>query len=174
MISKYWGVYLNDFFDLMGWDFDTHLAIGPFTIDVAPAVIVAFFTTLLVFGTKLGARVDGAMTVLKIAIVLFVVIVGFFSVKAENFTPFIPPSEPSTSSEAVMNQPLWQWVTGMTPVDLRGARHPVRRGARVLRLPGFDVVATASEEAENPKRNVPLGIGVGLVLWSCCTCSWPS
>ena len=39
------------------------------------------------------------MTVLKIAIVLFVVIVGFFYVKAENFTPFIPPSEPATSSE---------------------------------------------------------------------------
>ena len=164
VISKYWGVYLNDFFDLMGWDFDTHLAIGPFTIDVAPAVIVAFFTTLLVFGTKLGARVDGAMTVLKIAIVLFVVIVGFFYVKAENFTPFIPPSEPSTSSEAVMNQPLWQWVTGMTP-SIYGVPGILSGAALVFfAFLGFDVVATASEEAENPKRNVPLGIGVGLVL----------
>lgn len=164
VISKYWGVYLNDFFDLMGWDFDTHLTLGPFTIDVAPAVIVAFFTTLLVFGTKLGARVDGAMTVLKIAIVLFVVIVGFFYVKAENFTPFIPPSEPATSSEAVMNQPLWQWVTGMTP-SIYGVPGILSGAALVFfAFLGFDVVATASEEAENPKRNVPLGIGVGLVL----------
>lgn len=29
---------------------------------------------------------------------------------------------------------------------------------------GFDVVATASEETRNPKRNVPLGIGVGMAL----------
>lgn len=29
---------------------------------------------------------------------------------------------------------------------------------------GFDVVATASEETINPKKNVPLGIGVGLGL----------
>ena len=29
---------------------------------------------------------------------------------------------------------------------------------------GFDVVATASEETVNPKKNVPLGIGVGLGL----------
>ena len=92
VISKYWGVYLNDFMRLMGWNANTNLTFGSFHIDIAPIIIVAFFTTLLVFGTKIGARVDGAMTVLKIAIVFFVVIVGFFYVKASNFTPFIPPS----------------------------------------------------------------------------------
>ena len=39
------------------------------------------------------------MTVLKIAIVFFVVIVGFFYVKASNFTPFIPPSQPASTVE---------------------------------------------------------------------------
>ena len=50
------------------------------------------------------------------------------------------------------------------PVDLRGAG--ILSGAALVFFAflGFDVVATASEEAENPKRNVPLGIGVGLVL----------
>ena len=74
-------------------------AIGSFNFDLAPVIIVAFFTALLVMGTKIGARVDGALTILKIAIVVFIVVVGFFYIKAENFTPFIPPSEPAASTD---------------------------------------------------------------------------
>ncbi len=168
VVSKYWGVYLNDFFRLIGWNINTNIAIGSFSFDVAPLIIVAFFTALLVLGTKIGARVDGALTVLKIAIVLFVVVVGFFYIKADNFTPFIPPSEPAASSDsgvsAVMNQPLWQWATGMTP-SIYGVAGIISGAALVFfAFLGFDVVATTSEEAINPKRNVPLGIGVGMGL----------
>lgn len=168
VVSKYWGVYLNDFFRLIGWNINTNIAIGSFNFDVAPLIIVAFFTALLVLGTKIGARVDGALTVLKIAIVLFVVVVGFFYIKADNFTPFIPPSEPAASSDsgvsAVMNQPLWQWATGMTP-SIYGVSGIISGAALVFfAFLGFDVVATTSEEAINPKRNVPLGIGVGMGL----------
>ena len=168
VVSKYWGVYLNDFFRLIGWNINTNIAIGSFNFDVAPLIIVAFFTALLVLGTKIGARVDGALTVLKIAIVLFVVVVGFFYIKADNFTPFIPPSEPAASSDsgvsAVMNQPLWQWATGMTP-SIYGVAGIISGAALVFfAFIGFDVVATTSEEAINPKRNVPLGIGVGMGL----------
>lgn len=168
VVSKYWGVYLNDFFRLIGWNINTNIAIGSFNFDVAPLIIVAFFTALLVLGTKIGARVDGALTMLKIAIVLFVVVVGFFYIKADNFTPFIPPSEPAASSDsgvsAVMNQPLWQWATGMTP-SIYGVAGIISGAALVFfAFLGFDVVATTSEEAINPKRNVPLGIGVGMGL----------
>lgn len=168
VVSKYWGVYLNDFFRLIGWNINTNIAIGSFNFDVAPLIIVAFFTALLVLGTKIGARVDGALTVLKIAIVLFVVVAGFFYIKADNFTPFIPPSEPAASSDsgvsAVMNQPLWQWATGMTP-SIYGVAGIISGAALVFfAFLGFDVVATTSEEAINPKRNVPLGIGVGMGL----------
>lgn len=168
VVSKYWGVYLNDFFRLIGWNINTNIAIGSFNFDVAPLIIVAFFTALFVLGTKIGARVDGALTVLKIAIVLFVVVVGFFYIKADNFTPFIPPSEPAASSDsgvsAVMNQPLWQWATGMTP-SIYGVAGIISGAALVFfAFLGFDVVATTSEEAINPKRNVPLGIGVGMGL----------
>ena len=168
VVSKYWGVYLNDFFRLIGWNINTNIAIGSFNFDVAPLIIVAFVTALLVLGTKIGARVDGALTVLKIAIVLFVVVVGFFYIKADNFTPFIPPSEPAASSDsgvsAVMNQPLWQWATGMTP-SIYGVAGIISGAALVFfAFLGFDVVATTSEEAVNPKRNVPLGIGVGMGL----------
>ncbi|NEG69673.1 amino acid permease [Bifidobacterium choloepi] len=165
VISKYWGVYLDDFMRLMGLNFSTTLQFGSFTFDVAPVVIVAFFTALLVVGTKIGARVDGAMTVLKIGIVLFVVVVGFFYVKSSNFTPFIPPSEAaSDSTSSIMSQPLWQWATGLEP-SVYGISGILSGAALVFfAFIGFDVVATASEETKNPKKNVPLGIGVGMVL----------
>ena len=170
VISKYWGIYLNDFLRLMGSSANTNLTFGAFHIDIAPLVIVAFFTVLLVFGTRIGARVDGVMTVFKIAIVLFVVVVGFFYVKAANFTPFIPPSEPasalsgSSPAPTGLLQPLWQFATGMTP-SVYGVPGILSGAALVFfAFIGFDVVATASEETINPKRNVPLGIGVGMAL----------
>ena len=171
VISKYWGVYLNDFFSLMGWNLNTKVVLfGGFSFDFAPLIIVAFFTVLLVFGTKIGARVDGAMTVLKIAIVFFVVIVGFFYVKASNYTPFIPPSEPASAIQGdsavsgVWEQPLWQAATGMTP-SVYGVPGILSGAALVFfAFIGFDVVATASEETKDPHRNVPLGIGLGMLL----------
>lgn len=180
VVSKYWGVYLNDFFSLMGWHISTHvdIALAGSTIhfDLAPIVIVAIFTVLLVFGTKLGARVDGAMTVLKIAVVLFVVIVGFAYIRPENFTPFIPPAQSADSLDsassaaqsahgvqmAALEEPLWQWLTGFAPT--RYGIPGILSGAALVFFAflGFDVVATASEEAKDPKRTVPLGIGAGL------------
>ena len=169
VIAKYWGVYLNDFLHLIGWNTTTQVHVGGLTIDLAPLVIVAFFTVLLVLDTRLSTRVDGALTVLKIGIVLFVVIVGFFYVKASNFTPFIPPEQPASSvrgasASGAMMQPLWQWMTGMKPT-VYGVPGILSGAALVFfAFLGFDVVATASEETKNPGRNVPLGIGLGMTL----------
>lgn len=169
VISKYWGVHLNDFMQLMGIRFNTNIAIGSFHIDVAPIIIVAFFTTLLVLGTKLSARVDGALTILKIAIVIFVIVVGFFYVKASNYSPFIPTSQPAGSVKGAtvtgtMTEPLWQWATGMAP-SIYGVPGIISGAALVFfAFIGFDVVATTSEEAKNPHKTVPQGIILGLSI----------
>ncbi len=109
------------------------------------------------------------MTILKIGIVLFVVVVGFFYIKSANYTPFVPPSEPANHVQhgelgGSMAQPLWQWMTHMKPT-IYGWSGVISGAALVFfAFIGFDVVATASEETKNPKRNVPLGIGVGMLL----------
>lgn len=132
-------------------------------------MIVAFFTVLLVLGTRLSTRVDGALTVLKIGIVLFVVIAGFFYVKTSNFTPFIPPEQPASSvrgasASGAMMQPLWQWMTGMKPT-VYGVPGILSGAALVFfAFLGFDVVATASEETKDPGHNVPRGIALGMSL----------
>ena len=45
-------------------------------------------------GTKLTARVGSVFTLIKVAIVVFVIVVGFFFLNAANFTPFIPAPVP--------------------------------------------------------------------------------
>ncbi|MFT9009472.1 MAG: amino acid permease [Bifidobacterium sp.] len=169
VISKYWGVYLNDFMQLMGLNFNTNVYVGSFRLDIAPIIIVTFFTILLVLGTKLSARVDGALTILKIGIVVFVIVVGFFYVKASNYSPFIPSSLPAGAVKGAtvtgtMTEPLWQWVTGMAP-SIYGVPGIISGAALVFfAFIGFDVVATTSEEAKDPHRTVPRGIILGLSI----------
>lgn len=170
VISKYWGVYLNDFVHLMGGqNFSTSVHLGSLDVDMAPLVVVALFTVLLVLGTKLSARFDGVLTVLKIGIVVFVIIVGFFYIKAENYTPFIPPTEPATdvpgaSVPGIMGQPLWQWVSGMQPT-IYGIPGILSGAALVFfAFVGFDIVATTSEEAKDPSKTIPRGIGLGMLI----------
>ena len=170
VISKYWGVYLNDFIHLMGGEsFSTSFHLGSFEIDLAPLVVVTLFTVLLVLGTKLSARFDGALTVLKIGIVVFVIIVGFFYIKAENYHPFIPPAEPAAdvpgaTVSGIMGQPLWQWASGMQPT-IYGISGILSGAALVFfAFVGFDIVATTSEEAKEPHKTIPRGIGLGMLI----------
>ena len=168
VIAKYWGVYLNDLMHLFGLNMSTSVKLGNFTFDLAPVVIVAFFTIMLVVGTKLSARFDGALTILKIGIVLFVV-VGFFYIKASNFTPFVPPATDVASVKGIhvsgtMSQPLWQWITGMQPA-VYGVTGILSGAALVFfAFIGFDVVATTAEETKDPHKNIPRGIGLGLLI----------
>lgn len=169
VIAKYWSIYLNDFIHLMGGHFTTEIHLGSFTFDWAPLVVIAFFTVLLVIGTQISARVDGAFTILKIAIVVFVVIVGFFYIKPSNYSPFIPPSQPASSVSGaaggtVMQQPLFQWISGQQP-SIYGISGIISGAALVFfAFIGFDTVASAAEETKNPGRNVPLGIGMGISI----------
>ncbi|MCW0930246.1 amino acid permease, partial [Streptococcus anginosus] len=63
---------------------------------------------------------------------------------------------------ANLEQPLIAWATGQ-PVTMYGIAGIFSGAALVFfALLGFDVVATASEEAEDPKRTIPRGITLGL------------
>lgn len=169
VISKYWSVYLNDFVHQLGMTgFTTTVHMGTLSIDVAPIVIIAFFTVLLVLGTQISSRVNNVLTAIKVAVVLFVVVVGFFYVKSANFTPFIPPSEPavatSSGESGVMFQPLFQFISGQEPT-MYGV-YGILSGAALVFFAfiGFDIVATASEEAVEPAKTVPRGIGLGVLI----------
>ncbi len=162
VISKYWGIYLTDAFALFSINIPTTVTIAGINVDWGPMVIVAAFTVLLALGTKLSTRVNAVFTAIKVGIVIFVVIVGAFFIKAENFTPFIPASQPNTESTAVLEQSLFSFLTGADPSNY--GVYGILSGAALVFFVyiGFDVVATSAEEAKDPKRTIPRGILLGL------------
>lgn len=163
VIAKFWGVYLADAFRLFGVELSTTVHIGGVAVEWGPVVIVGVFTALLAVGTKLSSRVNSVFTILKVGITLFVIVTGFFYVRAENYTPFIPAAEEAPGKTA-MDQPLLSFLLGMEP-STYGVFGLLSGAALVFfAFIGFDVVATTAEEAKDPQRTIPKGILGGLAL----------
>ncbi|WP_129337826.1 amino acid permease [Cellulomonas endophytica] len=163
VIAKFWGVYLSDAFGLFGVDVPTTVSVGGLAVDWGPVVVVAVFTTLLAVGTRLSTRVNSVFTILKVGITVFVIVAGFFYVRAENYSPFVPPSEP-TEGAADLEQPLFAFLSGADP-SAYGVLGVLSGAALVFfAFIGFDVVATTAEETKSPQTTVPKGILGGLAL----------
>ncbi|MFF1528035.1 APC family permease [Cellulomonas sp. NPDC058312] len=163
VIAKFWGVYLGDAFSLFGVDIPTTVSLGPVDLDWGPVLVVGVFTTLLAIGTKLSTRINSVFTIIKVGITLFVIVAGFFYVRAENYTPFIPPSQPA-ESQSGLHQPLFAFLSGFDP-STYGVMGLLSGAALVFfAFIGFDVVATTAEETKNPQRAVPRGILGGLAI----------
>lgn len=166
VIAKYWGIYLTEVFQFAGIHLSATIDLGPVTMSWGPLLIVALFTVLLVLGTKLSATVGNVFTVIKIAVVLFVIAAGLFYFNADNITPFVPEAVPSAGNGTadVLQQSLFSFATGAAPAQYGVAG--VLAGAALVffAFVGFDVVATSAEEVKNPNKTLPRGIFAGLAL----------
>jgi len=121
----------------------------PVVCNLLAVVITAFITWLLVVGVKESARFNNVIVILKVATLLFFIVVGAFWIKPANWHPFFP-----------------------------GGIMGVGRGAARIFFAyiGFDAISTAAEECSDSARDMPRGIigsllictilymGAGLVL----------
>ena len=163
VIAKFWGVYLADALRLFGVNLPSTVHVGGLRVDWGPLLVVALFTTLLAVGTRLSSRVNAVFTVIKVGITLFVVVAGFGYVKAANYHPFVPPSQPSPTGSA-LHESLVSWFAGAAP-SVYGVSGILGGAALVFfAFIGFDVVATTAEETKNPQRTMPRGMLGGLAL----------
>ncbi len=167
VIAKYWGIYLSNVFELWNWDVPSTIPVLGLDVSWGAFLIVAIFTALLVLGTKLSSRVGAVFTIIKVAIVLFVIVVGAFFINPANYTPFIPPAVPSAPGEGdAWAQSLFSFMTGAAPAQY--GIFGLLAGASIVFFAfiGFDVVATSAEEVKNPQRTLPRGIFGGLAIVS--------
>jgi basic amino acid/polyamine antiporter, APA family len=116
--------------------------------NLAAFVVTWLVTTILVRGIKESAKTNNIIVITKVAVVLFVIIVGAFFVKVENWTPFIP--EVTTDLEGVEHFGWNGVITAATIV--------------FFAYIGFDAVSTQAGEAINPRKDVPFAIIASLII----------
>lgn len=103
-----------------------------------PAVMINILITALVYiGTRESRNLSNIMVFIKLAVVVLVIVVGFFYIDIDNWTPFMP-----NGFSGVM--------AGVSAV--------------FFAYIGFDAVSTLAEEAKNPQRDLPRGMIYSLVI----------
>lgn len=112
----------------------------PIIVNLPAVAIVAAITALLVYGIRESAASNTAMVLLKVLIILFFIAVGAAFIHPSNYTAhggFAPNGWKGISSAAAII--FFAYI-------------------------GFDAVSTAAEEAKDPKRDMPFGIIMSLIL----------
>ncbi|KAB2349592.1 amino acid permease [Actinomadura rudentiformis] len=160
VVSVGWAGYAASLLDDMGITLPASISNPPGeggTVNIPAILLVLAVTAVLVLGIKITSRVNAAVVAIKVSIVLLVIIAGLFFIKADNYTPFIPPSQ-STPSVEGMHAPLMQVLFGITPVSFGWLGIFAAVALVFFAYIGFDIVATAAEESRRPQRDMPIGL----------------
>jgi APA family basic amino acid/polyamine antiporter len=124
-----------------------HDAAGVYgTINIPAMFILFLLTLLLIRGTKESAFVNGIIVILKVAIVLLFIGIGWQFIHPANHTPFIPVATTYTTPQGITHP--YGGIMGIL-----GAA-----GVVFFAYIGFDAVSTAAQEARRPERDMPIGI----------------
>jgi APA family basic amino acid/polyamine antiporter len=130
---------------------------GQGMINLPAILIVAIVTGILVKGIQESAGFNALMVFIKVAAVLFVILVGSFYIDPGNWEPFAPYGWTGLS---FFGAP----VHGQTTP--KGEPMGMLAGAAIIFFAyiGFDSVSTHAEEAKRPQRDVPIGIIASLLI----------
>lgn len=126
-------------------------------VNLPAVIVVAIVTAVLVKGIKESAGFNAIMVAIKVVAVLFVIAVGVFYIDPANWHPFAPYGWTGVSFFGI---PVHgQTTEGGKPLGMLA-------GAAIIFFAyiGFDSVSTHAEEAENPQRDVPIGIIASLLI----------
>ena len=159
VVAKGWSLYLGE---VMG-SRSPIVELGPISFDWGAVLVIAVITILLATGTKLSSRVSLVITAIKVAVVLLVIIVGLFYIDTDNYSPYIPPSEPGSTGEGI-HQSLFSYVTGAGGSTFGWYGLLAAASLVFFAFIGFDVVATTAEEAKEPQKALPRGILGSLLI----------
>ena len=116
----------------------------PGSVNLIAVIILCIISFILIRGISESARVNDIIVVIKVAVVILFIGIGYFFINRQNYHPFLPANTGQFGAFG------WSGV-------LAGA------GQVFFAYIGFDAVSTAAQEAKNPKRDMPIGI-IGSLL----------
>ncbi len=143
-----WSHYFNDFLGFYGVQLSDSFTKGPFEggiVNIPAIFIVSLLSLLLIRGTKESALVNNILVVVKVAVVILFIVLGWNYINPDFHTPYIPAHKPGTD------------FGGMTGIAAGAAMV-------FFAFIGFDAVSTAAQEAKNPQKGMPIGIIGSLVI----------
>ncbi|HEY4207232.1 MAG TPA: amino acid permease [Puia sp.] len=106
-------------------------------LNIPAFIIVCFIAYITYIGIRESKKTTNAMVIFKIAVVILVIVLGFFFVKTSNWSPFLP--------------------NGFGGV-LKGV------SAVFYAYIGFDAISTTAEECNDAQRDLPKGMIYSLVI----------
>ena len=147
-VSISWSRYMVVFLENLGIHLPHALTACPWDggiINIPAMLIVVLMSLFLIRGTEGSSIFNGFIVFLKIAVILIFVILGWQFIQVENYTPYIPENTGKLGEYGSSG---------------------ILRGAAVVFFAflGFDAVSTAAQETKNPKRDMPIGILVSLLV----------
>lgn len=157
-VANGWAGYFNNALHAMGVGLPDYLTKGPFAVDAITGLpdggivnlpafgIIFLLMIMLIVGVKESAKLNTAMVFIKLLAIVIFLSVGIFHINPENWSPFIP----------------FGWFSH----NELGKPIGIIAGASVVFFAyvGFDAVSTATAEANNPQRDVPIGILASLLF----------
>ncbi|NIK58087.1 APC family permease [Kribbella shirazensis] len=162
IVARVWSAYFLATLDGFGVTLPSGIAqfFGPEAeVNLVAPLLLLILTALIVTGTKLSARVLTIVVIAKVAVILLVVVVGAAHVKMENYQPFVPPARaaPAKADPTVLG---WLLDSAFGSFGMMGIF--TAASTIVFAYIGFDLIATASEDARSPRKTVPQGMLLGL------------
>jgi amino acid transporter len=135
-----WSQYLNEVFDnLFGFTIPESLADAPEqggVLNLPAVILIVLCSLLLIRGASESAKVNAAMVVIKLGVLMLFVVLGLQGWNSDNLSDF-------------------------TPFGLGGITSAA--GLIFFSYIGLDAVSTAGEEVKNPRRTMPLAIIIALL-----------
>ncbi|MEO6606073.1 MAG: amino acid permease [Aeromicrobium sp.] len=153
VVSRIWASYFTatlDGFEIGIPDFVAeHSQVGEGTGFIAAALVIVLML-LVMTGAKLTGRILATIVSAKLVAVLLVIAVGAKHVETDNYTPFIPDAEAVKGGSTTILQTLIGTSDAFGIFGIFTAA-----GAIVFAFIGFDLIATAAEDAKDPRRSIP-------------------
>ncbi|KAM9985567.1 hypothetical protein ACTFIZ_009083 [Dictyostelium cf. discoideum] len=145
-VGRGWSGYLGSIINSSGGKLPhpiapVYLADG-FSVDIIAFLSIMILSLIIAMGMKESARFNKIFVVIKVAIIIFVIVLGSVYADASNWDNFVP-----YGTKGIFNAAAITFFAYL----------------------GFDGVCNVAEEVENPQRDLPIGIlgslGISTVLY---------